>query len=281
MMTKNPMQLKAFLKRKAKEKGIPAQLVLQNYLMERLLDRIARSRYQRNFILKGGFLIAAIVGLDARTTMDIDTTIKGFDLTHENIERIFREICMIQAGDDFTFSIDRIADIREADDYPGIRLHLIASYPPINGWLMIDITAGDVITPKEIEYCIPSMFDDAAIPFLAYSSETILAEKLETLISRSTANTRMRDFYDIYLFVIAQRITLDMIILGEALAATAAKRNSKELMNDHSAILAKIKNDSYMNSQWGKYTASFKYAEKLSFGEIIDAAEKILRIIIP
>ena len=163
MITKNPMQLKAFIKNKAAEKHISAQLVMQNYMLERLLERISLSPYKNNFILKGGFLISAIVGLDTRATMDLDTTIKGFTLTHEAIRKIFTEICAIQIADDVQFEVVGISDIRETDDYPGIRVALKANYPPISVPLTVDVTTGDMITPREVEYTFSLLFDDRTI----------------------------------------------------------------------------------------------------------------------
>lgn len=168
MITKNPMQLKAFIKKKAAEKNISAQLVMQNYMLERLLERISLSRYKHNFILKGGFLISAIVGLDTRATMDLDTTIKGFALTHESIREIFEifeEICAVEVADDVKFELVDISDIREGDDYPGIRASLKANYPPISVPLTVDVTTGDVITPREIEYTFSLLFDDRTIKY--------------------------------------------------------------------------------------------------------------------
>ena len=188
MMTKNPMQLKAFIKNKAAEKHISAQLVMQNYMLERLLERISLSPYKNNFILKGGFLISAIVGLDTRATMDLDTTIKGFTLTHEAIRKIFTEICAVQIADDVQFEVVGISDIRETDDYPGIRVALKANYPPISVPLTVDVTTGDMITPREVEYTFSLLFDNRTISILAYNLETVLAEKLETVLSRNIAN---------------------------------------------------------------------------------------------
>lgn len=175
MITKNPMQLKAFIKKKAAEKNISAQLVMQNYMLERLLERISLSKYKHNFILKGGFLISAIVGLDTRATMDLDTTIKGFTLTHESIRKIFEEICAVEVADDVQFELVDISDIREGDDYPGIRIALKAIYPPISVPLTVDVTTGDVITPREIEYTFSLLFDDRTISIFAYNLETVLA----------------------------------------------------------------------------------------------------------
>ena len=198
MITKNPMQLKAYIKKKAAEKHISAQLVMQNYMLERLLERISLSPYKHNFIIKGGFLVSAIVGLDTRATMDLDTTIKGFTLTHEAILSIFKDVCAVQIDDDVQFEVVGVADIRETDDYPGIRVSLKANYPPISVPLTVDVTTGDMITPREIEYTFSMLFDDRTISVLAYNLETVLAEKLETVLSRNIANTRPRDYYDIY-----------------------------------------------------------------------------------
>jgi predicted nucleotidyltransferase component of viral defense system len=276
MMTKNPMQLKALLNNKAKAKGIPAQLVLQSYFMERLLYRIANSPYKKNFVLKGGFLISAIVGIGARTTMDIDTTVKGFDLTHENIRKVFTEICNIGVDDDFVLSIDRITDIRDMDNYPGIRLHLIIDYPPIKGWLTVDVTTGDIITPDAIVFSIPTMFDGTSISVLAYSYETILAEKLETVLSRGIANTRPRDFYDIYIFATTQKSNIDIEVLREALAATAAKRRSIPEMAEYKSILEEVRNDSGMADRWSKYRSSYLYVEDILFGDVCECAENLM-----
>lgn len=181
---KNSMQLKAIVKNMAKSKKISAQIVLQNYMLERLLERISLSRYQSNFILKGGFLIASIVGLDTRATMDIDATIKGLKINAESIQNMLNEICAIEINDEVIFSLRRIEEIRESADYHGFRVALEAVYPPIKVPLKVDITTGDIITPKEINYEFRLLFDSRSIRILAYNLETIMAEKLETTIAR-------------------------------------------------------------------------------------------------
>ena len=223
MITKNPMQLKAFIKNKAAEKHISAQLVMQNYMLERLLERISLSPYKHNFILKGGFLISAIVGLDTRATMDLDTTIKGFTLTHEAIFSIFKVICDIQISDDVQFEVIGVSDIRETDDYPGIRVMLKANYPPISVPLTVDVTTGDMITPYEVEYTFSLLFDNRTISIFAYNLETVLAEKLETVLSRSIANTRPRDYYDIHILYVLRSSECD--------TSTLRKRWSGQLKN--------------------------------------------------
>ncbi len=240
MITKNPMQLKAFIKKKAEEKSISAQLVMQNYMLERLLERISISPYRQNFILKGGFLISAIVGLDTRATMDLDTTIKGFTLAHESIRAIFENICAIEIEDDVKFELTDIADIREEDDYPGIRVSLKANYPPISVPLTVDVTTGDAITPKEIEYTFSLLFEERSICFFAYNLETVLAEKIETVLSRSVANTRPRDFYDIHILYTLRGGMCSMPTLWHALERTAQKRGSSKILIQYPDILSEI-----------------------------------------
>lgn len=224
MITKNPMQLKAFIKNKAAENKVSAQLVMQNYMLERLLERISISKYKPNFIIKGGFLISAIAGLDTRTTMDLDTTVIGLKLTHESLQTIFSEICSIQVGDDVTFDITKMEDIRETDDYPGIRVCLKANYPPLSVPISVDVTTGDKITPKEVNYTFKLLFDDRTLDILAYNIETVLAEKIETVLSRSIANTRPRDFYDIYILYNLRKSECNMNVLHDALIQTTKKR---------------------------------------------------------
>ncbi len=276
MITKNPMQLKAFIKNKAAEKHISAQLVMQNYMLERLLERISLSDYKYNFILKGGFLISAIVGLDTRATMDLDTTIKGFDLTHKNLKKIFSYICSVHVDDDITFEIYDISDIRENDDYPGIRVSLKANYPPISVPLTVDVTTGDIITPKEIEYSVPLMFDDRTIDIPAYNLETILAEKIETVLSRNVANTRPRDFYDIHILYSLRGENCNLEILKNALELTSEKRGSENILSDHKEIIDRIQNDKQMQNFWNGYRKNYEYAKDIEFEDTCNTIRHIM-----
>jgi len=261
------MQLKAFIKKKAEENRISAQLVMQNYMMERLLERISRSNYKRNFILKGGFLIAAIVRLDSRATMDMDATIKGLPLTHESIRGIFDEICTVKAEDDVTFTVTQTTDIREHDDYPGIRIHMTANYSPLTVALKVDVTTDDKITPSEVEYSFKLLFDDHSISILAYNLETILAEKLETVLSRNIANTRPRDFYDIHILYILRGSECDISILRLALNKTAIKRGSLSTISGYREIIKDIAGNLQMQNYWMAYQEEFNYAKDIEFGE--------------
>ena len=275
MITKNPMQLKAFIKKKSQESRISAQLVMQNYMMERLLERMSLSPYKQNFILKGGFLIAAIVGLDTRATMDLDTTVKGLLLTHESLRDVFEEICAINVEDDVAFSLVRITDIREVDDYPGLRISLKASYPPLSVPLTVDVTTGDKITPREIEYSINLMFDDRSISVLAYNLETILAEKLETVLSRNIANTRLRDFYDIHILYSLRGAEYNIPTLRQALDETVDKRGSRTILAQYGDIIGSIRENPQMRGFWEQYQKDFDYAKGIAFD---DACVSVWRI---
>ncbi len=280
MITKNPMQLKAYIKKKAAEKHISAQLVMQNYMLERLLERISLSPYKHNFIIKGGFLVSAIVGLDTRATMDLDTTIKGFTLTHEAILSIFKDVCAVQIEDDAQFEIVGVSDIRETDDYPGIRVSLKANYPPISVPLTVDVTTGDKITPREIEYTFSTLFDDRTFSVLACNLETVLAEKLETVLSRNIANTRPRDYYDIYILYALRGDECDRTTLRQALKQTAEKRGSSKVLTQYPEIMQEIRASDTLRRQWNKYSREYDYAKEIAFDDTCDAIQKILDEII-
>lgn len=240
------MSLKAIVKNIAKQKGITAQLVLQNYFLERLLERISYSNYKNYLILKGGFLIASIVGLDTRTTMDMDVTIKA----EEHLLLMFKEIIDIPIEDNIKFEIKSIHEIRENDEYNGYRIHLIANYEVIAVPLKIDITTGDKITPKEIQYQFPMMFSESKISVLAYNLETVLAEKLETILSRGDQTTRSRDFYDVYIIWKLHYRYISKVDLLEALIQTSLKRNSYSLLNSYKEIVNSIQISPKIYEDW-------------------------------
>lgn len=277
MITRNPMQLKAYIKKKATEKHISAQLVMQNYMLERLLERISLSKYKNDFIIKGGFLVSAIVGLDTRTTMDLDTTIKGLTLSHESILSIFKDICAVKIEDDVEFEILGVVDIRETDDYPGIRVSLKANYAPISVPLTVDVTTGDMITPSEIKYAFPMLFDDRMISIFAYNLETILAEKLETVLLRNIANTRSRDYYDIHILYALHGEECDTVTLRAALERTMKKRGSDELLPEYPKILHDIRNSDILRKQWNKYRIEYDYAKDISFDDTCNTIFMIMQ----
>ncbi len=272
----NAMQLKSLIKNIAKEKHISAQLVMQNFMLERLLERISVSRYQQNFILKGGFLIAAMVGLDTRATMDMDATIKGLPVNELTIREMFDEICKIELNDDVIFNFRSIGEIREGDEYTGYRISLSANYPPMAVPLKLDLTTGDKITPKEIEYHFNLLLEKRSISILAYNLETIMAEKLETVISRGDQNTRPRDYYDIYILAKLQSSNIDLNSLKAALDATTKKRGSKTVVENYHRIMDTVRSSEVMQKQWYNYQKDFEYAKDIAFEDACDTVVRLL-----
>ena len=279
MRTKNAMQLKARINIRAKEAGIPAQSLMQSYLFERLLERLSKSKWRNNVVIKGGMLISSLVGVASRTTMDLDTTITGFTLTHESAEKVFREVAAVSVDDDWGFEFDRTEDIREADDYPGIRIHLKAIYPPMSVPLMIDVTTGDSIIPGPIAYNYPLLFDEGSVSLMSYPLETVLAEKLETVVARGVTNTRPRDFYDIHLLWRSKGDSCDVLTLREALERTCAKRGSAEMMARWQTVLDEVATDQTMLALWGKYAKKNPYAADIELAQCCETAEEILAIL--
>ena len=273
---KNAMQLKAVIKNISKDKHISAQLVMQNYMLERLLERISVSKYHQNFILKGRFLIAAMVGLDTRATMDIDATIKEWPVNEESIKKMFLDICKIDVHDDVVFEFKKIGEIREGDEYTGYRVSLSANYPPMAVPLKLDITTGDKITPREIEYRFKLLLEDREISVLAYNLETVLAEKLETIVSRGDQNTRPRDYYDVYILSKLQYKNIKTEYLKAALKATSKKRSSSDILKNYKNIIDVVRNSDAMIKQWKTYQKDFEYATDISFSEVCDAVVQMM-----
>jgi len=282
MIKKNPMQFKAFIKKIAAEKKISAQLVLQNYMLERLLERISLSKFTNNFILKGGFLISVILGLDTRATLDLDVTVKGFTLSNETIQKIFSEICSIKLDDNIFFEVLNVSDIRENDDYPGSRVALKANYENISVPLSVDVTTGDIITPSEIQYSYNLTFENRTIKILAYNVETILAEKIETVLSRNIANTRIRDFYDIHILYSLRETECSIDTLTQALKRTTEKRGSIRILENYADIIKELRNNQQLQNFWQRYQKNFDYAKDISFQEtcasILNIMNKISKL---
>ena len=263
------MQLKARIKNVALKNHVPAQAVLQNFMLERLLERISISKYKDMVILKGGMLIASMVGINSRTTMDMDATMRGYPLSEETIRAALSDICAIQLDDEVTLVLDHIVPIREDDEYGGYRVALIAKYESINTPLKIDITTGDIITPDAVRYAFHSNFENRMIEIWAYNIETILAEKVETILRRSVLNTRPRDFYDVYIIMKTQRQAINKKIFITALHATSDKRMSLAALQDKEKILLTIQSDVIMRQRWDRYCKENYYANGIEFDEVI------------
>ena len=264
-------QLKDLVRNLSKKKSADAQILMRNYMMERFLERISLSEYKNQFILKGGMLVAAMVGLDARATMDLDATIKGTNVSVEDVEMIISKIISIPLNDGVLFRIKRISEIMEEADYPGVRVSTETKFDGVITPLKIDISTGDIITPREIKYNFNLMLEDRTIEVWAYNLETVLAEKLETVISRNVTNTRMRDFYDIYILQKLHGKQLKKQVLWNALVATARKRGTLEQINsgDRREIFDEIEISSVMENLWKTYQKNYSYAADISWHTIM------------
>lgn len=272
----NAMKLKELIKNTAKEKKISAALVLQNFMLERFLERVSVSDYKDNFIIKGGFLIASIVGLDSRATMDLDATIKRYPVNEETVRKMVAEITRISLDDGISFTFRNIGEIREGDEYAGYRVSLTADYPPMAVPLKLDITTGDKITPHEIEYEYRLMLENRSINVLAYNLVTILAEKLETVISRGDQNTRPRDYYDIYILSKLQSGNIDLETLALALRETSMKRSSLAIVRQYREIMEVVRNSEAMKRNWSNYSKDYDYAADIDFSQTCDAVTQLM-----
>lgn len=272
-MIHSSKQLKDLIRNLSKEVGIEAHVLIRKYMMERFLERVSSSKYNGSFILKGGMLVAAFVGVEARATMDIDTTIKGIPVTMVDMERTITEISNIDLDDNVKFRIKKVSEIMDEAEYSGIRFSMDAVLDGAVIPLKIDISTGDVITPREIAYSYKLMFEDRTIPIMTYPIETVSAEKLETVISRSITNTRMRDFYDIHILLKSQNINADILAL--ALERTAKKRGNFNLLENAESVLKIVKSDEDMKRLWNIYQKKFKYAGKYTWDEVIHSVREL------
>ena len=276
-MIKNSMSLKAKINNIAKEEKVAPQAIMQTYMLERLLERISVSKYKNNFILKGGMLISSIIGIDNRSTMDMDTTIKGFKLDKENLADILQEIIKIDIEDNIKFEIIDIENIREDDDYGGLRIHLQASFDEMPIDLKIDVTTGDKITYKEINYKYNLLLENRSIEIWTYNVETIIAEKYESIIKRSTLNTRIRDYYDLYMLThLEKNISNKMLV--DAINETSKHRETYNIISDKNTVddvINSIKNDSSLQEQWNKYQKNYEYAKGIKYEQLVDSISSI------
>ena len=271
----NAMSLKARIRNIARQKKIPAQVVLQNYMFERLLVRLSASPCKDKFVLKGGMLVAAMVGLDNRATMDLDTTLKNLPLTPDAIRSALEQICAVPSGDTVNFEVGAISPIREDDAYGGYRVALTARFETLAVPLSIDVSTGDAITPHAIPYCFAEIFDEEkSYELWAYNVETVLAEKVETILRRGVYNTRPRDFYDAYILATTQ--PFDRAVFAEALRATARHRGTTEQITDVPGILRSIRQSPELRAMWNKYQKQFGYAQNITYEQILDVVQDLV-----
>lgn len=274
-MIKTARQLKDLIRNLSKDKSADAQILMRNYMMERFLERISLSEYRDKFILKGGMLVAAMVGLDARSTMDIDATVKGATVGIEEVENMIASIISVPVDDGVEFRVKRISEIMDEAEYPGIRISMETEFDGVITPLKIDISTGDAITPREVRYSFKLMLEDRSIEIWAYNLETVLAEKLETIITRTTTNTRMRDFYDIYILEQLHGNTLNPQILHDALWATSHKRGTERHLAEAAEVFEEVENSSVMQKLWESYRRKFSYAADLEWSIIMGAVRSL------
>jgi len=244
-------------------------------MMERLLERISVSKYKDNLILKGGFLIAAIIGINMRSTMDMDTTIKGIPVNRESVERILNEILGIELDDNVTFRAKSIRSIHDVSEYDDYRVSVEAQFFTIKVNLKIDITTGDQIIPREIDYSFQLMFEERSISIKAYNLNTILAEKVESILARNVANTRARDYYDVYILLTLRKNEIDLVSLRSAIRRKAEERNTLVFVDNFEKYVSDIEDSEDLKAIWKSYAEKFPYAESISFVETTRTIRKI------
>ena len=274
-MIKNAKSLMDKSKNLAKVNNISVNEVLQNYMFERILERLSISRYKHNFILKGGLLLSSIMGIDTRTTMDMDTCIKGITLTEEQLHSVLKEILDIELEDGVVFNIKNSESIKEEDDYSGLRYNILAMFDNLKVNLNIDIATGDLITPREVEYNYKMLFEDRSLNIMTYNIESIIAEKFQTVISRGVLNSRMKDYYDLYYLITYKEFSKD--ILKIAINKTFEKRKTD--ISNVESVLNNIKKADFIKDLWKNYSNHYSYASEIKFEEVISAMEKLNCII--
>ncbi|MDD3228139.1 MAG: nucleotidyl transferase AbiEii/AbiGii toxin family protein [Oscillospiraceae bacterium] len=274
-MIQTARQLKDLIRNLSRKNAADAQILMRNYMMERFLERISLSEYRDIFILKGGMLVAAMVGLDARSTMDMDATVKGATVSVKDVENMVVSIISAPLDDGVSFRIKQISEIMDDADYPGVRVSLETEFDHVITPLKIDISTGDAITPREIRYRFRLMLEDRSIEVWAYNLETVLAEKLETVITRTVTNTRMRDFYDIHILLELHGERLDGRVLQQALQVTASKRGTGANLNNAALVFDEVERDATMQNLWNAYQKKFSYASDLPWNTIMSSVRKL------
>lgn len=280
MMTLTTEQIKGRLKNLANKNNADARILIRIFMMERFLERLANSKYSENFVIKGGILVTSMVGISLRSTMDIDASIRNLNLSKEDAFSMVKDISNIDLGDGITFEVKNVSNIMEEKEYPGIRIALNAIMGKTSTPIKIDISTGDVITPRAIEYQYKLMLEDRNIRLWSYNLETVLAEKLEAILSRGVLNTRMRDFYDVYTLLLAKKEQIDTNILQMAFEATCRKRASLNLLEQGEIIIKRIEKDEPLKKLWEEYKKKFSYASKITYQDVIDSTKELFNMVI-
>ena len=278
-MIKNKDSLKVKVSNLALSTNIPNKYLIQSFMFEALLKRISVSKYKDKFIIKGGLLLSSIFGVNLRSTMDLDTTIKGLPLDRTTITKVVNEIISIDLKDNIKLEIENIKDIREEELYSGFNINLKAEFDGLRTNLMIDITTGDVITYKEVQFEYKTLFDNEIVNIMTYNYETIIAEKFEAIISRNIDNTRMKDYYDLYMFVNYKWNFINKDILIVAISNTAKNRRTTDYIDNSNKYIELIEDDSRLKELWKSYQNNYEYAKNISFNDTINAVKFICALL--
>ena len=271
-----PEQIKGRIKSVAKQNNADARTLMRIYMMERFLERLAQSEYRDNFIIKGGILVTAMIGVAHRSTMDIDTSMKNLNLSAEDALRVVNQVKDIDLDDGVSFDVKDVSNIMDEMEYPGIRVTMNANVGRLITPLKIDISTGDVITPRAIEFNYDLLLEDRSISLWSYNLETILAEKLQTVLARGILNTRMRDFYDIRMLLDTYEDKVNKAVLKDAFAATCKKRGTDHLQEQAEEIIKIIEADEQLQVLWRAYQKKYTYAAEIDYASVISGVRKLL-----
>lgn len=271
-----PEQIKGRIKSVAKQNNADARTLMRIYMMERFLERLAQSEYRDNFIIKGGILVTAMIGVAHRSTMDIDTSMKNLNLSAEDALRVVNQVKDIDLDDGVSFEVKDVSNIMDEMEYPGIRVTMNANVGKLITPLKIDISTGDVITPRAIEFNYDLLLEDRSISLWSYNLETILAEKLQTVLARGILNTRMRDFYDIRMLLDTYEDKVNKVVLKDAFAATCNKRGTDHLQEQAEEIIKIIEADEQLQVLWRAYQKKYSYAAEIDYASVINGVRKLM-----
>lgn len=271
-----PEQIKGRIKSVAKQNNADARTLMRIYMMERFLERLAQSEYRDNFIIKGGILVTAMIGVAHRSTMDIDTSMKNLNLSAEDALRVVNQVKDIDLDDGVSFEVKDVSNIMDEMEYPGIRVTMNANVGRLITPLKIDISTGDVITPRAIEFNYDLLLEDRSISLWSYNLETILAEKLQTVLARGILNTRMRDFYDIRMLLDTYEDKVNKAVLKDAFAATCKKRGTDHLQEQGEEIIKIIEADEQLQVLWRAYQKKYSYAAEIDYASVISGVRKLM-----
>lgn len=259
-------QFLAAIRQLAKTNRVTPQILLQEVVLDDLLDRISHSQYRDNLVLKGGFLIASLLGTDTRSTRDIDTSVTGLPVAESEMLKVFDEICAIKLpDDDINLKIMSIKTIREDAEYSGFRMHIRAEVFSSLVDVKVDISTGDVITERAIRYGHKLLLEERTIQVIAYNVETIIAEKLQTIVSRGELNTRLKDYYDLYMFANDKSISINFDLLKKAVIATTENRGDNHSLGSYTTYIQRLANSHDLSDLWIKYQSENNYATGISF----------------